>query len=183
MQTPCGKRALNEAIPPYHLYHKARIRLQTRKNSPIWYAGIEQKRRKGMSEKNIWPSIIVTLFIIGLLVWLIAMARQGDRAAIAVLAVFASVLLILVGWGFSTLTSGIHARREQQHFMNNIKENLAIMNAMQRVQNQQNTMLLKQAREAGIGNTPALPLPSQEQYWLPELTEFEQPYKIESGSD
>jgi uncharacterized membrane protein YhiD involved in acid resistance len=106
-----------------------------------------------MSERNVWPGILISLFIIGLLIWLIAMARQGDRAALAVLAVLASIILILVGWGFSTLTNAINARREQQHFMNNVRENLAIMNAMQRVQNQQNTMLLKQAKEA----TKALP--------------------------
>jgi hypothetical protein len=100
-----------------------------------------------MSERNIWPGILLTLFIIGLLVWLIAQARQGDPIAIAVLAVLGSVILILVGWGFSTLTNALNARREQQNFMANVRENLAIMNAMQRVQNQQNAMLLKQARE------------------------------------
>jgi hypothetical protein len=62
--------------------------------------------------------------------------------------VLGAVILILVGWGFSTLTNAISARREQQNFMANVKENLAIMNAMQRVQNRQNAMLLNQAKEA-----------------------------------
>ena len=53
-----------------------------------------------MRERNIWPGIIATLFVIGLLIWLIAMARHGDRAAIAVLAVLASFILILGGGGF-----------------------------------------------------------------------------------
>jgi hypothetical protein len=101
-----------------------------------------------MSERNIWPGILITLFIIGLLIWLIAQARQGDRAAIAVLAVLVSVILILVGWGFSTLTNAINNRREQQRFIDNVRENLTIMEAMQRVQNQQNAMLLKQAKES-----------------------------------
>jgi len=92
--------------------------------------------------------------------------------------VLASFILILGGWGVSTLTSAIHARREQQHFMNNVKENLAIMSAVQRVQNQQNTMLLKQAKEGGGANMPALPLPSQERFWLPALTEFDQPSEV-----
>lgn len=139
-----------------------------------------------MRERNIWPGIIGALFIIGLFVWLMAQARQGDRMAIAVLAVMASVVLILVGWGFSTLTSAIHARREQQHFMNNARENLAIMQAMQKVQNEQNAMLIKQAKETQKmlpgSSTPALPLPSQEQYWLPALTEFEQPSEVADGS-
>jgi hypothetical protein len=100
-----------------------------------------------MRYRNVWPGILLTLFIIGLLIWLIATARQGDPMAIAVLAVVASVILILVGWGFSTLTNAISARREQQNFVANARENLAIMNAMQRVQNQQNAMLLKQARD------------------------------------
>ena len=100
-----------------------------------------------MSDRNIWPGILITLFIIGLLIWLIAMARQGERAAIAVLAVLGAVILILTGWGFSTLTNAINARREQQNFMANVRENLAIMNAMQRAQNQQNAMLLNQAKE------------------------------------
>jgi len=131
-----------------------------------------------MRERNIWPGIVATLFVIGLLIWLIAMARQGDRAAIAVLAVLASFTLILAGWGFSTLTSAIYARREQQHFMNNVKENLAIVSAVQRVQNQQNSMLLKQTKEGGRDNMPALPLPSQERNWLPALTEFDQPSEL-----
>ena len=140
-----------------------------------------------MSERNgctIWPGIIATLFVIGLLIWLITMARQGDRAAIAVLAVLASVVLILVGWGISTLTSAIHTKREQRQFIDNAKENLAIMEAMQRVQNQQNSMLIRQAKEAqsGRGSTPAFPLPSQEHgFWLPTLTEFEQPADVVDG--
>jgi TolA-binding protein len=139
-----------------------------------------------MSERNVWPGIIAILFVIGLFVWLLAQARHGDRMAIAVLAAMASVVLILIGWGFSTLTSAIHARREQQHFMNNMRENLAIMETMQKVQNQQNVMLMRQAKETqkalSGGNMPALPLPSQEQHWLPALTEFEQPSEVADGS-
>jgi hypothetical protein len=93
------------------------------------------------------PGVIFSLAIVGGMVWLVGQARQGDVASIAVLAVLASVLLILVGWGFSTLTNAMNARTEQRHFMNNVRENLAIMGAMQKVQNQQNTMLLKQAKE------------------------------------
>ena len=135
-------------------------------------------------QRNVWPGIIAVMFVIGLLIWLLAQARQGDRMAIAVLAVIASVVLILIGWGFSTLTSAIHARREQRQFMANAQENLAIMSAMQKVQNQQNAMLMKQAQKAlPKDNTPAMPLPSQEHgYWLPTLTEFEQPSEVADGS-
>ena len=107
-----------------------------------------------MRDKNIWPGIIAVLFVIGLFIWLLAQARQGDRMAIAVLAVMASVALILIGWGFSTLTNAINDRREQKRFADNVRENLTIMAAMQKVQNQQNAMLLKQAKEA-----PRLPAP------------------------
>lgn len=94
------------------------------------------------------PGAILSLAFVGGMVWLVTQARQGDVASIAVLAVMASVLLILVGWGFSTLTNAMNARQEQRHFMNNVRENMAIMGAMQKVQNQQNSLLLKQAREA-----------------------------------
>lgn len=75
--------------------------------------------------------------------------------AIAVLAVLASVVLILIGWGFSTLTNAVSdRRRDQKQFTDHVRENLAVMAAMQKVQNQQNVMLLKQAKEA-----PRLPAP------------------------
>lgn len=99
-------------------------------------------------------STILSLAFVGFLIWLIVQARRGDTMAIATLAVIGSIILVLVGWGFSTITNAINTRREQQNFMANTKENWAIMSTMQRVQNQQNAMLLKQAKE-----THKLPAP------------------------
>lgn len=90
----------------------------------------------------------------GLLVAIIVMAARGSVAAIAALAVLAAVVLIGAG---AALVIGIHAmttRQEQRQFVDNARENLAIMGAMQRVQNMQTQNLMRQL-PAGPGQSPA----------------------------
>ncbi len=90
----------------------------------------------------------LVLFLLGFLTWLYLSARKGDTASIAILAVLAAIVLILLGVGITLAVLNMHYRREQARFAQNLQENLAIMSKMQQVQNQQNSMLLKQAREA-----------------------------------
>jgi hypothetical protein len=62
-----------------------------------------------------------------------------------------AIFVLLVQW----ISEGREARRdrrEQERFRVNAQENLSIMAAMQRVQNAQNTMLLKQAQRALPGS-------------------------------
>jgi sulfite exporter TauE/SafE len=90
---------------------------------------------------------ILVLCLLGFLLWLYISASKGDTGSIAVLAVFAAVFLILLGVGITLAVLSVHYRREQMRFNQNVGENLAIMSKMQQIQNQQNAMLLKQARE------------------------------------
>jgi Flp pilus assembly protein TadB len=89
----------------------------------------------------------LVLFLVGVLTWLFFSARKGDTISIAILAVLAAIVLILVGVGITLAVLNVHYKREQARFAQNMQENLAIMSTLQRVQNQQNAMLLKQAKE------------------------------------
>jgi len=89
----------------------------------------------------------LVLFVMAVLTWLFISARKGDTISIAILAVLAAIVLILVGVGITLAALNVQSRREQARFAQNMHENLAIMSTLQRVQNQQNAMLLKQARE------------------------------------
>jgi hypothetical protein len=92
---------------------------------------------------------------------------RGDT--LAIITITALVVLTLVGLGVGmTLLVLNHAykheerrakaiaEQEQARFVDNARENIALMAGMQRVQNQQNAMLLKQARES----TRLLPSPN-----------------------
>ena len=96
-------------------------------------------------------SLILIVLSLFLLAGLISLASEGNIAAAIVLGAVAAIVLILTGFGLSTLAGYLHARREQANFTANTRENLAIMTAMQNVQNQQNAQLMRQVRQ-----TPAL---------------------------
>lgn len=88
------------------------------------------------------------LFWLGFLTWLYLSARKGEVASIAILVVLVAIGLILLGVAITLAVLNMHYRREQARFAQNLQENLAIMSQMQQVQNQQNALLLRQAREA-----------------------------------
>ena len=110
----------------------------------------------------------LVLFFLGLLIWLFISARNGDTVSIAILAVLVAIVLILLGVGITLAVLNMHYRREQARFAQNMQENLAIMSTMQRVQNQQNAMLLKQARETNKV-LPAVTFMMSTRFWLPTL--------------
>ena len=86
--------------------------------------------------------LIVAIF--GVLIWF---ANAGSVVSAFVLGVLTATAMIFAGSGISLIQSHIAAKREQENFNANAKENLSIMLAMQKVQNAQNGQLLKQARE------------------------------------
>lgn len=93
------------------------------------------------------------IFILILLIFLsvlIYAASAGMMTAIVILAIIGTVTLIAVGAGIVILAVRIMSEKEQKAFRDNTRENLAIMNAMQSVQNKQNATLLQQ-----VGKLPA----------------------------
>ncbi len=93
--------------------------------------------------------IVLALGLVASLIWLTA---EGNIAAAIVLGAVSAIVLILTGFALYAFAGWTHAKREQVNFMANVKENLGIMGAVQRVQNQQNKHLLNQVRQQ-----PALP--------------------------
>lgn len=108
---------------------------------------------------NLEPlGIVMSFMILGIILGLFALAQGiGARAASAYLILGAIVAIVLIGLGV-TITLAIIAfanriterreMREQARFVDNAKENLAIMQMTARTQSTQNAMLLRQAREA-----------------------------------
>ena len=95
----------------------------------------------------------LTLLVGGLVLLVVGLAND-NRMAYAITGAIVAVALMVVGGlivigvlTFAYKTERGRERREQDRFEDNARENLAIMAAMQKVQNQQNTQLLKQARE------------------------------------
>lgn len=88
--------------------------------------------------------------------------EAGNTIAIVVTTGVVVLSLIAIGVGLTLFILNTASRREerrslteQSRWQDNAIENLQIMGSMQKVQNQQNAMLLKQAREA----QRALPAP------------------------
>lgn len=106
---------------------------------------------------------ILVLVLVGVSVFfLVRGVEHRDPAAYMTLgAIVALALAALGGIGvlivlwFAHRIQSDRERAEQNRFIANAQENLAMMSSMQRVQNQQNAMLLKQAKEA----QRALPAP------------------------
>lgn len=92
------------------------------------------------------------LAVVGSLLYL---AMGGNVWATGILFSGWSVLCIVIGWSLSMIQQDKAATKEQQTFLANAKENLAMMAAMQTVQNKQNQSLLTQITR--------LPLPQQAQ--------------------
>ncbi len=106
----------------------------------------------------IGPWVVLIPILAGVLIWLAVLASQGNVTAIVFLAVLAAVFLVCLGVVITLLASWAAAKREQTAFVTNARENLAIIGAVQQVQNQQNAMLLRQAREM----QRALPRPADD---------------------
>lgn len=97
-------------------------------------------------------TVITGIAIIAGLVWLAGW--QGNTAAAFTLGMITAAALMIAGTGLTLLQANIAAKREQNHFVQNARENLQIMQAIQGVQNQQNAAVLRQAKQI----TPAASL-------------------------
>jgi uncharacterized membrane protein len=91
---------------------------------------------------KIWG--IVVLFVLASLITLVYTAGQGMINSIVILTIIATEALNLVGVGIVLLVMRLMEHREQKAFRDNTKENLAIMLAMQKTQNQLNAGLVQQ---------------------------------------
>ena len=101
--------------------------------------------------------VILIVAIFGVLIWL---ASGGSTIAAFALGILTAAVMIFAGSGISLIQTYIASKREQENFAANAKENMGIMMAMQRVQNAQNSQLLRQARELpllGQNGTPPTP--------------------------
>jgi len=122
----------------------------------------------GKSENHFHLGDISIVTLLGLVLLLAGgYALYAGVAAgntLAIVAVTALVVLVLLGTGAGGVLFVLNsagkaeekrARREQEVFVLNAQENMAIMHATAKTQATQNTMLLRQARE----NQRALPAP------------------------
>lgn len=93
---------------------------------------------------------VVILVSLGLaaLGGLFYLATEGNTLAAAVLFSLWTIVCVVIGWGLSIVQQRAAAAREQQAFMANAKENLALMGAIQSVQNRQNAGLIQQLNQA-----------------------------------
>lgn len=102
--------------------------------------------------------LMVILVTLGLL---IRSASAGNVTAIVVLTAGLTILLIALGAALTLFTVRAMANREQRAFRDNVGENLAMIKAIQAIQNQQNQALLKQVKalpepQAGLDINQAL---------------------------
>ena len=95
--------------------------------------------------KSVALSFIFTVSIIAVLTYMAA--AQGSPLAAFILGILTAGTLLALGQGSSILQSHIATKRQQADFVNNARENLAIMQQMQAIQNQQNSQLLRQVKQ------------------------------------
>lgn len=106
-------------------------------------------------------TLIMIIILMALLAWAIHSALNGSQLAILVVGVTIGVALTSVGHIFSLFHLWISAKHEERRFNANLRENLTLMGAMQRVQNDQNSVLLKQVKDLSKMQPEALPSPDE----------------------
>lgn len=94
------------------------------------------------------------LIILAVLAGLIYAASLGMITAIVTLAVLLTIVLTAMGAGIALAATKMMTDKAQKAFMDNAQENLSIMAALQRIQNQQNQTLMQQ-----LGQVARLPQP------------------------
>lgn len=93
----------------------------------------------------LFGSMLLLVAIFALLIYLVGV---GNMAAGIVLGALSVVLVFALAQAMLLIASWVTARREQSAFIANAKENMGIMMGMQRVQNQQHTLMQRQALAA-----------------------------------
>ena len=102
--------------------------------------------------KSMAASFLALIISFALLIYMAGWL--GNPTAAFILGILTAGILLAVGQGSSVLQNHIATKRQQADFVNNARENLAIMQQMQSIQNQQNTQLMRQVKQAP---QPALP--------------------------
>jgi hypothetical protein len=99
--------------------------------------------------------LVLVIFCLMALGGLVYYATLGIGWAIFTLGAIVATVLVGIGLAYNLIASKLLLDNQQKQFLSNAKENLGIMSAMQTVQNQQNSALLKQ-----IKSQPMLPPPN-----------------------
>lgn len=103
-------------------------------------------------------TVILTTMGLATLGGLFYLATEGNTLAAAVLFSLWTIFCVVIGWGLSIIQQSKAAAREQQSFIANAKENLAIMAATQKVQNLQNQAVQQQLATANRLPAPGVDL-------------------------
>jgi hypothetical protein len=101
-------------------------------------------------------TLIFLLVLLGLVIFgaLAYFAASGYGFAYVLLGMFGATVLISIGLVYNLIANKINADSQQRAFLDNAKENLSIMSALQSIQNKQNSTLLQQ-----LGHVQRLPEP------------------------
>lgn len=97
---------------------------------------------------------VLVLLALGILAGLVWLAVTGSIIAGVILGAILAVVFVAIGLSFGLIHEKITSDRQQQQFMDNAQENLSIMGALQKIQNQQNQTLMQQ-----LGTVSRLPQP------------------------
>lgn len=104
--------------------------------------------------------VILTTMALAVIGGLLYLAMEGSTWAAGILFSGWSILCVIIGWSLSMIQQEKAATKEQEAFSANLKENLAIMSAVQTVQNKQNQTLLNQLGTVARLPQPAAPIDS-----------------------
>lgn len=88
--------------------------------------------------------VILSFLAVAVIGGLLYLAMVGNVWAAGILFSGWSILCVVIGWSLSMIQQDKATSKEQQAFSANLKENLAIMSAVQTVQNKQNQSLMSQ---------------------------------------
>lgn len=104
--------------------------------------------------------VILSFLAVAVISGLFYLAMAGSTWATGILFSGWSILCLVIGWALSMIQQDKAATKEQEAFSANLKENLAIMSAVQTVQNKQNQTLLNQLGTVARLPQPAAPIDS-----------------------
>lgn len=104
----------------------------------------------------------LTLLYVALSVGLGWLAMRGYTLALIALTVLITVSLLGIGLIFGLGYLRQAGKQQQDAFLNNARENLSIMNAMQTLQNKQNQALMKQVKQLPT------PIPNEPRFTIEE---------------
>ena len=100
--------------------------------------------------------LVLVIFFLLALGGLVYCAILGFGWALFALGLLVGSFLIGVGLAYNLIATKITIDNQQRTFLDNAKENLGIMSAMQSIQNKQNSSIMSQ-----LGRVARLPEPTQ----------------------